>query len=953
MKDFKHDTKQTNYRSWKSGKHWIYASVVLAAVVGGVALEATGVTPKVLSYIQKSFGSEVVEAIANTPGILARGEVLQPDFYASVADFTVPATVGTDFANNAQIEVKGSIKPKFVGSTFQIPSDKESNAIAAFNQPLDPAKDFSISGEVTVPDARIAAAGLYVSDVPSNEVINKLGTKSLNEAGSSGALKVESSAYNGHYMIFSGFHNVVGYAATLASGKDYSRVSKNGIAGIAPSNYADCDFVLLNTTEKNRTNVKIQVNVEYSAASGILKVTYKHNSGTGDIGIGQYYQQWLKDKNSKFATVEYKIDKSAPVYLGIVGNGNDSGSGASKKTSSITVNSVTGTYLTAERAVHFRDDAGNQLAASSKVVMPRGGRLGIGNKDTTTPYYYDKPDMPQGYTYQASQNPSVGGDKEVVVTYQRDVQTGFVDRTNKLTGQKMDPNENVAIKSVTKQNLSVNVPGVSGYYYLNEITGDAKNPTYAGDGSTVDFDMTMDDTANGTNTTDSQEQVVGTYMMPSVQERILNITKPDGTTSTEKQVSTTDTDFAAIEGEYAIPGYRVIVDGVPVTDAQALQGIPAEATDRTNNLKAATDSAPQVHTITYQAEPQKAKIVYQDLTTGKELHTDEVDGLTNDAINNYETASKIADYQAKGFVLKSNTFKDGSEHFDADTTTDQSYVVGLVHDSKNNLESKDITHKVAYTIKNGFVTAPQDYETKSNITYNHFIDKHTGDVITADFDKYALDGDINQNPKVHKYESSHSDAKVAHDGKVEFKSPEVPNIKGYTANLTENTTIHYSKAKDGEVLESSVEYAIDETINITLPTDTFFYNTRTDAMIKASSYTITNDSGLPVKISIDGFAAELSNSTLPSDFALNLNVSGNKVTTPSAKLIENGLIKVSNSELITLANCLDQYTGTDAAITSGSPVNNVAEFTYGGAAKASKTLKLGYTLSLKFEDVKF
>jgi hypothetical protein len=92
---------------------------------------------------------------------------------------------------------------------------------------------------------------------------------------------------------------------------------------------------------------------------------------------------------------------------------------------------------------------------------------------------------------------------------------------------------------------------------------------------------------------------------------------------------------------------------------------------------------------------------------------------------------------------------------------------------------------------------------------------------------------------------------------------------------------------------------------------------------------------------------------LPSDFALNLNVSGNKVTTPSAKLIENGLIKVSNSELITLANCLDQYTGTDAAITSGSPVNNVAEFTYGGAAKASKTLKLGYTLSLKFEDVKF
>ena len=78
MKDFKHDTKQTNYRSWKSGKHWIYASVVLAAVVGGVALEATGVTPKVLSYIQKSFGSEVVEAIAKIGRASCRERVSSP-----------------------------------------------------------------------------------------------------------------------------------------------------------------------------------------------------------------------------------------------------------------------------------------------------------------------------------------------------------------------------------------------------------------------------------------------------------------------------------------------------------------------------------------------------------------------------------------------------------------------------------------------------------------------------------------------------------------------------------------------------------------------------------------------------------------------------------------------------------------------------------------------------------
>lgn len=51
--------------------------------------------------------------------------------------------------------------------------------------------------------------------------------------------------------------------------------------------------------------------------------------------------------------------------------------------------------------------------------------------------------------------------------------------------------------------------------------------------------------------------------------------------------------------------------------------------------------------------------------------------------------------------------------------------------------------------------------------------------------------------------------------------------------------------------------------------------------------------------------------------------------------------------LITLANCLDQYSATDAAITSGSPVNNAAEFTYGGAAKSIKNFEVGLHVKSK------
>ena len=949
VKKIKHDSKRMNYRSWKRGKHWVYASIVLASIVGGVSLESTGVTSKVLSYIQKDFGTDVVEAISKIPSVLSRGEVLESDFYACVDDFTVPSTVGLDFANNATEDIQGDIRPFFDGATYVIPSDRNSNAIAVFNQPLDPRKDFSISAEMTVPDARIAAAGIYISDVPPEDIITKLGVGNLNAPGSSGALKVDSVAYTNHYMLFSGFHNTSGYAAILASGTDYTRITKGGSPS-GKSKYMDDDYVPFGLTSKNRENVKIWATIDYNATTGIVTVAYQHNSDTDASGVGTY------DKVSKSAMVQFAIDTSSPVYLGIVGNG-DKVDKAGERTSRSTVTSVTGTYLTKVRDVYFTDDASNTLVAPSKVLMPLGGRLGIGNNDITTPYYYDKPNVPQGYTYLANQNPSVGGDRSVIVKYQRDVQTGFVERINKLTAQKLDPSQNVLIKGLTKENLSIKVPGYSGYYYINEITGDATKPTFANDGSTVDFKLKLDDTANGTNTTDSQEQVIQTYMNPSVQERILTITKPDGKVVTEKQNSTTDTDFPAISGQYAIRGYRTVIDGVPVNDVQGLQGIPGEPTDRTNNLKATIDSVPQKHKITYQAEPQKATIVYQDMTTGDTLKTDDIDGVA-DLLIPYETNSDIAKYIAQGYVVKSNNFTDGLETFDNDPSSDQSYLVQLVHDSENVIETKDISHKVTYTIKNGFVTAPKDYETKATITYNHFIDKVSGKVIESDFEKYALDGDVTLNPEGYKYESNCSEVKVEHDGKVSFVSPIIPDIQGYVTTVSKKTSILYSDAKPIEVLESHIIYTLDETINVTLPTDTFFYNITNDAMIKAATYTIINHSGLPVKISLDGFANKENNPKLPTDFALNLNITGNNVTgknviTSSAKLIENGSINKSMDELFTLANCLDQYAATDTPIKSDSAINNIAKFTYSGSATALKTLKLGYTMRLKFEDVNF
>ncbi|GAX46497.1 hypothetical protein [Pseudolactococcus reticulitermitis] len=138
-------------------------------------------------------------------------------------------------------------------------------------------------------------------------------------------------------------------------------------------------------------------------------------------------------------------------------------------------------------------------------------------------------------------------------------------------------------------------------------------------------------------------------------------------------------------------------------------------------------------------------------------------------------------------------------------------------------------------------------------------------------------------------------------------------------------------------------------INVTLPTDVIFYNKATDAAIKSPTYDLTNNSGRPVTVSVASFKAGTSNPTLPADFALNLDVTGNNVTTASTKLVENGALNTPTNALITLANNLGHYTATDTAVADA----NKATFGFSGTATAATALKLNYTLSLKFDVVNF
>jgi hypothetical protein len=943
---FKHDAmSRRNHGSGHSGKQWLYASGVLAMLVGGAVLETEGVTPRILNYLQEDLGDPIAHAISNTSQVLSRGSVLPTDFYAAVDNFTVPKTIGQDIRNNATSANIGPISPYWQGATYTIPSAPNSNAVVNFNQPLDPNEDFSISGSVTVPDARIAAAGFYISDVPPSEIIGKLGVGNDNGPGSSGALKNEISAYRGHYMLFAGFHNTGGYAAILASGTAYSRINSNGLA-TGNSKYMDGDYVGFGG---NRNDVKVEVTIDYVAATGIATVTYKHDSATTDGGVGQY------NRKTKSATVQFYINKNAPVYLGIVGNGDQTDPNGDY-TSRSTINTITGSYLTTNRTLQFRDEAGHILAPLSKVLLPRGARLGIGNGDTTTPYYFAAPSMPSGYTYLASLNPTQytgeGMTSSGEVTYQRDRQQGTVKHLNQLTGKVISSS---SYDALTNEVYTNQTDALSGHYIIDKaavLGRGVSNVSTKADGSQVSWTNTIDNTANGTAANDRDPQEAHIYALPSVQERILTITKPDGTVTRTRQKSTTGTDFPALSGQYTLPGYRAVIDGKPVSDAEAALGIPGEPTDKTHNLKAANDRVPQTHTITYQAEPQKATITYKDVTTGAVLQTDNIQGET-DANVPYGTATSIASYLAKGYVLKSNNFRDGAEKFDADSAADQNYLVELVHDSRYQVETKTFKHEVTYTMKGGASAAPQDYVTAAQIAHDYFVDQVTGAKITSHFADYGLNGILNQKPRAPKYTANHPDAQVSQDGQVTFASPLLPQIPGYLPTVSGNTTIHYNKAKDGDSLKSSVLYELDDTINLTIPTDTIFYNTRADVKLRAPDYKITNHSSLPVKVSLDGFVADTGNPALPADFGLNLNVKGHQVTSTRTKLAEKGALVSQTQELLTLANCFNQYLATDTPLAIGSAVNNVANFTYDGVTTTTNLTQVAYRLSLKFESVKF
>lgn len=379
----------------------------------------------------------------------------------------------------------------------------------------------------------------------------------------------------------------------------------------------------------------------------------------------------------------------------------------------------------------------NDSTKAGNVTIPKvPGFTPTINGKTVTNYTFN----PADYVSDLSQ--------DITVVYEADWQQAQVNFYDETAGQQIDGTHEIqngktgeTISFTKDPNEVVKELEAKGYVFDKD---NAKNNVFT-TGTTYDNDSTVHQYFNyyfkhGTqdvSDTDKEAKTTAT--------RTINVTTPDGKTSSEtqtvnyKRTATKDlvnghitygqwqADGASAWEEYTPTpqkGYTTLINGVAGT--KVAQKTPSFKDDKPVN---------ETVNVTYQANAQRAVIKYIDGETSENLQkTDDiVDGHTNETIN-YSTADKIKEFVGKGYELVSNDFKPGTK-FDNDDANDQTYTVIFKHHRENvdpNHSSADgtkgtktLTETVHYKYADG-TKAAEDQTAQVTFTRNGVLDDVTG-----------------------------------------------------------------------------------------------------------------------------------------------------------------------------------------------------------------------------------
>ena len=462
----------------------------------------------------------------------------------------------------------------------------------------------------------------------------------------------------------------------------------------------------------------------------------------------------------------------------------------------------------------------NDSTKAGNVTIPKvPGFTPTINGKTVTNYTFN----PADYVSDLSQ--------DITVVYEADWQQAQVNFYDETAGQQIDGTHEIqngktgeTISFTKDPNEVVKELEAKGYVFDKD---NAKNNVFT-TGTTYDNDSTVHQYFNyyfkhGTqdvSDTDKEAKTTAT--------RTINVTTPDGKTSSEtqtvnyKRTATKDlvnghitygqwqADGASAWEEYTPTpqkGYTTLINGVAGT--KVAQKTPSFKDDKPVN---------ETVNVTYQADAQRAVVKYIDGETSENLQkTDDiVDGHTNETIN-YSTADKIKEFVGKGYELVSNDFKPGTK-FDNDDKTDQTYTVIFKHHRENvdpNHSSADgtkgtktLTETVRYKYANG-AKAAEDQTAQVTFTRNGVLDDVTGIVAWGKWNEASQSYKALTSPTIAGYTPSETVVKRSSNSDAE-QGPTLTVI--YTADAQKVHVQYIDGETDKLLRQDDLDGYTDETI---------------------------------------------------------------------------------------------------------------------------------------------
>lgn len=159
--------------------------------------------------------------------------------------------------------------------------------------------------------------------------------------------------------------------------------------------------------------------------------------------------------------------------------------------------------------------------------------------------------------------------------------------------------------------------------------------------------------------------------------------------------------------------------------------------------------------------------------------------------------------------------------------------------------------------------------------------------------------------------------------------------------------------------DSPIDEGDNAWINVTVPTQTYFYSAGKTANSKITSptYTITNNSGRPVVVNLNGLTEEespaqasgkkISATTAQNNVVVNLNATGGVSSTASTNIINNG---APVSSLTGLLGRLANKEGKNSLNGAASSGTNALTFNYSGniGSDLDGIYSSNYSLGLTF-----